>query len=155
MSDLSEARPPETFDEALAQAAHHRNAMVERRNIGLRVVVGIVAFDLVILRYALDSTGDISDQSELTWALRMIATVAFVVLTGMLCQLEIRNRSDRILYKDAEHRAEKIRRGEPPMHEPKTESLIFTIRQSWATTWPLAGVLSLTIAIWWLAGLAR
>ncbi len=128
--------------------------MVERRNIGLRIVVGVVAFDLIILKLALDATDSIEDQSELAWAIRLIAVGAFVVLAGMLLQLEGRNRRDRMVYRAAELRADAIRMGKPlPNEAPEEETIWFSIRQSWATTWTLGGVLVLTIAIWWLAGL--
>jgi hypothetical protein len=144
----------ETFEEARAQASHHRGAMVERRNIGLRIVVGIVAFDLLVLKLALDAADQVSDQSELTWAIRGIAVFALIVLTGMLVQLEIRNRGDRQVYRAAERRMEAIRRGEDPAGiEAPEEALSYTVRQAWATTWPLLGVAVLTVAIFVMAGL--
>jgi hypothetical protein len=144
----------QSFENALAQAAHHRSAMVERRNIGLRIVVGVVTFDVIVLKLALDATDSVSDHSELAWAIRLIAAGAFVVLAGMLLQLEGRNRRDRVVYRAAEQRADAIRLGKPASQaQPEEESIWYTIRQSWATTWTLGGVFILTIAIWWLAGL--
>jgi hypothetical protein len=151
---MAESGREETFEEARAQAAHHRGAMVERRNIGLRIVVGIVAFDLIVLKLALDASDRVSDQSELTWSIRLIAVFALVILAGMLAQLEIRNRGDRQLYRAAERRMEAIRLGEDLTKvKPVEESWPYTVRQAWATTWPLLGMLVLTIAIWWMAGL--
>lgn len=152
---MSEVRPrSESFDEALAQASHHRRSMVERRNIGLKIVVGVVGFDLVVMKFAVDAADSVSDPSELAWAIRLVAIAAFAVLAGMLTQLEIRNRSDRSLYRAAELRAERIRLGQPPIQtDPEPESVPYTIKHSWATTWPLAGVLMLTVAICWLAGI--
>lgn len=129
--------------------------MVERRNIGLKIVIGIVTFDLLLLKFGLDAGDQVSDDSELTWALRLVAVVAFLVMAGMLFQLERSNRRDRIRYRHAEARAEKIRLGEAPPREARSETLWYSIRQSWATTWPLGGVFFLTVAIWWLAGLIR
>jgi hypothetical protein len=149
--------PPEagqSFERTLAHAAHRRGAMVERRNIGLRIVVGIVAFDLIVLKLAVDAASRVSDHGQLAWAVRLISVGAFVVLAGMLFQLEVRNRADRTVYRDAERRVETMQwdPGRPPA-PPQEESLWFTLRQSWATTWTLAGVLVLTIAMWWMAGL--
>jgi hypothetical protein len=128
--------------------------MVERRNIGLKIVVGIVAFDLLILKLGLDAAEQVSDYQELTWALRLVAVFAFVILAGMLVQLEIRNREDRRLYRAAERRMDALRRGEDASAiEPLDESTWHTVRQSWITTWPLLGMLGLTIAIWWIASL--
>jgi hypothetical protein len=128
--------------------------MVERRNIGLRIVVGIVAFDLIVLKLAVDAADQVSDHSQLAWAVRLIAVGAFVVLAGMLFQLEVRNRADRTVYRDAEQRVEAMQwNPERPHAPPLEESLWFTLRQSWATTWTLAGVLVLTVAMWWMAGL--
>jgi hypothetical protein len=144
----------ETFQDALAQAAHHRSSMVERRNIGLRIVVGVVAFDVIVLKLALDAADNVGSHSQLAWATRLIAVGAFVVLAGMLLQLEGRNRRDREVYRAAELRAEAIRAGKPLSNISwPEESFWFTVQQSWATTWPLAGLFILTVAIWWLAGL--
>jgi hypothetical protein len=135
--------PPEagqSFERTLAHAAHRRGAMVERRNIGLRIVVGIVAFDLIVLKLAVDAASRVSDHGQLAWAVRLISVGAFVVLAGMLFQLEVRVET---MQWDP---------GRPPA-PPQEESLWFTLRQSWATTWTLAGVLVLTIAMWWMAGL--
>jgi hypothetical protein len=106
-----------TFKDAFAQAAHHHNAMVERRNIGLRIVVGVVAFDLIVLKLALEAADNVNDHAELAWAIRLIAAGAFVVLAGMLLQIEIRNRDDRAIYTTATTRAERIRLGEPPEND--------------------------------------
>jgi hypothetical protein len=144
----------QTFERTLAHAAHRRGAMVERRNIGLRIVVGIVAFDLIVLKLAVDAAGQVSDHEQLAWIVRLIGVGAFVVLTGMLIQLEIRNRGDRSVYRDAEKRIEELQwdPGRAP-ERPREESIWSTVRQSWATTWTLGGVLVLTIAMWWMAGL--
>jgi len=143
-----------TFKDAFEQAAHHHHAMVERRNIGLRIVVGVVAFDLIVLKLALEAADKVSDQGELAWAIRLIAAVAFAVLAEMLLQIEGRNRDDRAIYSAATERAEKIRQGKPPPVEaPPAESFWLTVSRSWATSWTLGGVLVLTIAIWWMAGL--
>jgi hypothetical protein len=145
----------ETFSEALAQAHHHQTKMVERRNVGLKIVIGIVTFDLLLMKFGLDAGSKVSDHSELAWAIRFIAVAAFVVMAGMLIQIELSNRRDRIRYRHAEARAEKIRLGAAPPRQARAETIGFSIRQSWATTWPLAGVLCLTMAIWWLAGLIQ
>src|SRR3954454_12884455 len=143
-----------TFKDAFEQATHHHNAMVERRNIGLRIVVGVVAFDLIVLKLALEAADKVTDQTELAWAIRLIAAVAFAVLAGMLLQIETRNRDDRAVYRAATDRAEKIRQGKPmPAQTLPTESFWLTVSRSWATSWTLGGVLVLTIAIWWMAGL--
>jgi hypothetical protein len=153
MSDVPKGA--QTFEEALAQARHHQSKMVERRNVGLKIVIGIVTFDLLLLKFGLDAHDKVSDPSELGWAMRLVAVVAFMVMAGMLTQVELSNRRDRIRYRHAEARAEKIRLGEAPPRDARSESAWYSVRQSWATTWPLAGVLFLTVAIWWLAGLVR
>jgi hypothetical protein len=88
-------------------------------------------------------------------AIRLVAVAASVVMAGMLFQVERSNRRDRIRYRHAEARAEKIRLGEAPPRDPRPESTWYSIRQSWATTWPLGGVLLFTVAIWWIAGIVR
>jgi len=140
----------ETAEEARAQAIYHQSAMVERRNIGLRIVVGIVGFDLLVLKLALDASESVTDHSELAWAVRAVAAGAFAVLTGMLIQIESRNRTDRKIYIAASSRADAIRKGGSTVGmnaEDVKESLWKTVKNSWATTWTLLGVLFLTVTI--------
>ena len=128
--------------------------MIARRNIGLRIVVGVVGFDLLMLKLALEASDKVSDQTELAWAVRIAAVGAFVVLAGMLIQIESKNRIDRGIYRAAARRAEEIRKGHaPPAIDSEPESLRYTVKQAWATTWPLIGVLALTITICWTAAL--
>jgi hypothetical protein len=152
--------PPEKVRSALetelAHAAHHRAAMVDRRAIGLKIVVGVVGFDLVVMKLAIDAAGHVADHDGLAWVVRLIATVALIVVAGMLFQLEVRSRRDRILYWASERRAEAIQTGADPAGVVSSgETRWDAVRNSWATTWPLAGVFGLTVAMWLLAGLLR
>ena len=138
----------------LAYAAHHRDAMVDRRAIGLKIVVAVVGFDLVVMKLAIDAADNVTNHQELAWIVRLIAVGAFVVLAGMLTQLEIRSRRDRMVYWACQLRAEAIREGRDPANvTPAAETPLKTVRNSWASTWPLLGVFGLTVAICWLAGL--
>lgn len=143
-----------TLADLLAHAEHHRNAMVERRTIGLKVVTGVVTSDLLVLKLAVDSADHVGNHNQLAWAVRLILVVAFVVMAGMLVQLEIRNRDDRCIYRLAERRADAIQNGEDPKKVVgRTEGPWATTSRSWASSWPFAGVFFLTIALCWLAGL--
>jgi hypothetical protein len=143
----------ETRAEARADARHHQDNMIARRNVGLKVIIGIVTFDLLILKFGFDAGGDVTDVSELTWAIRVVSAMAFVVLMGMLIQIEVSNHRDRIRYRYADARAKKMQMGQAPPPKAKQETFWASVGRSWATTWPLLGVLCLTAAIWWLAGL--
>jgi hypothetical protein len=144
----------ETIEEVRAEETRSFDSVVARRNVGLRIVVGVVAFDLILLKIALEVSGQVLDQDGLTWAIRGIVTFAFITLSGMLIQIEHRNRDDRREYRNAIERVRAIRRGEDPAAiETPEESLRLTVRRSWATTWPLLGTLALTVAIWVMAGL--
>lgn len=143
-----------TVEDILKHAAHHRAAMAERRTIGLKIIVGIVGFDLLIMKLATDMTKNVASHTQLAWIVRLILIGAFVVVAGMLIQLEVRNSRDRGLYLLAEHRAEAIHGGRPLTDVRYiAESPWRAVRQSWATTWPLGGILCLTIGLCWMAGL--
>ncbi len=136
------------------EEARAYEAMVARRNVGLRIVVGVVAFDLLLLKIAVEAADRVDDQAGLTTAIRLIAVFAFLVLAGMLTQIEIRNRDDRLVYRNASERVRAIRSGSTPRAEEDLREGFWTsVSRSWATTWPLLGVLVLTIAIWSIAGL--
>ena len=144
----------ETVDEVRAEETRNFDSVVARRNVGLKIVVGMVAFDLIVLKLALEVSDQTADQDSLTWAIRAIAIFAFLTLAGMLAQIEHRNRDDRRAYRNAAERVRAIRQGEDPAKiKTPEESLWQTVRRSWATTWPLLGVLVLTVAIWVMAGL--
>lgn len=128
--------------------------MVARRNIGLRLVLAVVGFDLVFLKLAVDASGPVTDHGQLTWIIRLAATGAFVTLAGMLIQLEIRSAGDRRIYNACERRIEAIQLGQDPSQVRTPRSgWVATVRESWATTWPLAGVFVLTVVVWWFAGI--
>jgi hypothetical protein len=145
--------PTSTASEFLEYATYHRSAMKERRDVGLRVTIGIVGFDLLAIKLALDSVEHVSNLSALTAVVRIITLSAWVAMTGMLFQIELRNRIDRAKYKWAEEWAIALRTGATPQPVPVNDSFWRTIRNSWAGTWPVLGGIGLTIAIWWLAGL--
>jgi hypothetical protein len=140
----------------LAQAGHHRDATTERRTVGLKIVVGIVGFDLAVTKLAIDAASHVKNIQELAWSLRGIAVVALVVVTGMLCQIELRSRHDRQIYVGAERRAEAIQAGcDPGAINQPIDSLPKTFANAWATTWPLLGIAALTAAMCVLAGSLR
>ncbi len=151
---MAEAQHREAVEDVRGEEARAYEAMVARRNVGLRIVVGVVAFDLLLLKIAVEAADRVDDQAGLTMAIRLIAVVAFLVLAGMLTQIEIRNRDDRLVYRNATERVRAIRRGSTPRtEEDLREGFWVSVGRSWATTWPLLGVLVLTIAIWSIAGL--
>jgi hypothetical protein len=143
-----------TFEQELAQAEHHRQAMVSRRNIGLRIGVGITGFDLVLLKLAIDASAHVEDHDALAWTVRGVVIAALAITAGMLIQLEIRNHRDRLLYIAAENRAEALRKkGSADDVVAPTESIPKAVRNAWATTWPLMGLTGLTIGIFALVSL--
>jgi hypothetical protein len=149
-----EAQHRETIADVRGEETRAYEAMVARRNVGLRIVVGVVAFDLLLLKIAVEAADRVDDLAGLTMAIRLIAVCAFLVLAGMLTQIEIRNRDDRLVYRNASGRVQAIRRGSSPHAEADLREGFWTsVGRSWATTWPLPGVLVLTIAIWSVAGL--
>src|SRR5512138_1423909 len=101
-------------EEYLRNAAHHRSSMVERRNIGLKIVVGVVSFDLVILKVALDSAKNVTNVNELASLVRLVVVAVFVITAGMLFQIEVRSRADRSAAKTAETRADALLMGTEP-----------------------------------------
>jgi hypothetical protein len=128
--------------------------MVERRNIGLKIVVGLVTFDLLFVKFAVDASQAVSHPGQLTWIIRAVATGAFITLAGMLTQIEIRSARDRRIYRACERRIEALQLGtDPSQISQRVDPWFIIVRDSWATTWPLAGFLLLTAAIWWLAGI--
>lgn|GEM_PF-2804247 len=150
---MSEGRR-ETVAEVRAEETRSFDSVVARRNVGLRIVVGVVAFDLILLKLALEVADQVPDHAELAWSIRAIAAFAFLALAGMLVQIEQRNRDDRREYRNAIERVRAIRRGEDPGGiETPEEDFWHTVRRSWATTWPLLGAFALTVAIWVIAGL--
>jgi hypothetical protein len=152
---MGEGARRETVEEVRAEETRSFDSVVARRNVGLRIVVGVVAFDLILLKIALEVSDQVvGDQGRLTWAIRAIAVFAFFALAGMLVQIEHRNRDDRREYRNAIERVRAIRDGEDPATiETPEEPFWHTVRRSWATTWPLLGTLVLTAAIWVMAGL--
>ena len=143
-----------TIEEVRAEETRSFDSVVARRNVGLRIVVGVVAFDLIILKIALEASDQVADQAGLVWAVRAIVAFAFLALAGMLIQIEHRNRDDRREYRNAIDRVKAIRRDENPAAiETPEESFAYSVRRSWATTWPLLGTLILTVAIWVIVGL--
>jgi hypothetical protein len=149
-----EAQHREAVEEVRGEEGRAYEAMVARRNVGLRIVVGVVAFDLLLLKVAVEAADRVDDQAGLTMAIRLIAVCALIVLAGMLTQIERRNRDDRLVYRNATERVRAIRRGSTPRPVGDLrEGFWTTVSRSWATTWPLLGVLVLTIAIWSIAGL--
>jgi hypothetical protein len=138
----------------LNRADYLRGAMGTRRDIGLRIVVGIVSLDLLIVKFAIDASAHVTGVHRLAWAIRFITGGACVVLAGMLCQIEARNRRNRIAYINAEIQARPPRAGTPD-EETYDESVWFSVWQSWASTWPFLGALGLTGAVWVVVGLLR
>ncbi|MFB0632753.1 hypothetical protein [Streptomyces sp. AB3(2024)] len=68
--------------------------------------------------------------------------------------MEIRNRKDRIKYRTYSARAQAaLHGGAAGLVTEKREGFWYSVRQSWASTWPLGAVLGLTIALYWFAGL--
>jgi hypothetical protein len=130
--------------------------MVDRRAVGLKILVGVISFDLVVIKLGIDASAHVRNRSELAWIVRLVASTSFLVVAGMLFQLETRSRRGRALYWAAELRAEAIRRGhDPSVVATADETFAESIKNSWATTWPLAGLLGLTVAMWLLAGILR
>jgi hypothetical protein len=141
-------------EEYLRNAAHHRSSMVERRNVGLKIVVGVVSFDLVILKIALDSTKNVRDVGQMAWLVRVVVVAVFVTTAGMLYQIEVRSRADRAAARTAESRADALLTGTEPSRVPSSvENLAASVRHSWATTWPIAGMLVFTVVIWQVASI--
>jgi hypothetical protein len=115
--------PTSTASEFLEYATYHRSAMKERRHVGLRVTIGIVGFDLLAIKLALDSVEHVSNLSTLTTVVRIIivsfiTVSAWVAMTGMLFQIELRNRLDRAKYRWAQERAIALRTGATPPSVP-------------------------------------
>ena len=113
----------------------------------------IVGFDLLAIKLAFDSVEHVSNLSAMTAVVRIITISAWVAMTGMLIQIELRNRLDRAKYRWAEDRAIALRTGATPPAIPVNDSFWRTIRASWAGTWPVLGGIGLTVALWCLAGL--
>jgi hypothetical protein len=107
-----------------------------------------------MLKLVLDTSISISGTPEFTWAIRLMATGAFAALAGLLFQLEGRNRTDRLIYRDAEMRMGGTRTRKLLQRDAPEGSLWRTIHRSWATTWALVCVLVITIGIWGLAGVS-
>jgi hypothetical protein len=155
---MTELAAPESktaqAEEYLRNAAHHRSSMVERRNIGLKIVVGVVTFDLVILKVALDATKNVTDVGQLAWLVRVVVVAVLIITAGMLLQIEVRSRADRAAARTAEARADALLMGtEPSRVRTSEESLFTSVRHSWATTWPIAGLLVFTVVIWFVVAI--
>jgi hypothetical protein len=129
--------------------------MESRRDIGFRVAIGIVGFDLLAVKLALDSADHVTSLHQLTWVIRIITVSSFIALSGMLFQIEVRNRLDRAKYTWAELTREAMDSVGAPPAGYVLDSLGKTIRNSWAATWTVAGAAGLTIAFWWLAALVH
>jgi hypothetical protein len=153
MSTPPSPTPSSAASEFLEYATYHRSAMKDRRDVGLRVTIGIVGFDLLAIKLAFDSVEHVSNLSAMTAVVRIITISAWVAMTGLLIQIELRNRLDRAKYRWAEDRAIALRTGATPPAIPVNDSFWRTIRASWAGTWPVLGGIGLTVALWWLAGL--
>jgi hypothetical protein len=146
----------EQIERELASAAHHRASMVDRRGTGLRIIVGVVSFDLVLMKLATDAASHVTDHHRLGTIVRVAVAAAYIVMAGMLIQLETRSRRDRQSYWWCERRADAIRRGEDPDSIPlMVETRWQVVRNSWATTWALGGVAALAGSIWLFAGILR
>jgi hypothetical protein len=149
-----ESTPTTPVERYLTVASYHRNAIVERRNIGLRILVGVVTFDLLFMKLALDAADRVQNVGQLAWTVRLAAIGALLTLAAMLYQIEVRSRRDRTACRTAEERARCLFEERDPLEIPAhSETYWGSWRQSWATTWPMLGMLFLTVAIWWLAGL--
>jgi hypothetical protein len=61
--------------------------MKDRRDVGLRVTIGIVGFDLLAIKLAFDSVEHVSNLSAMTAVVRIITISAWVAMTGMLIQI--------------------------------------------------------------------
>ncbi|MFD9412430.1 hypothetical protein ACFWBN_36230 [Streptomyces sp. NPDC059989] len=128
--------------------------MTERRKIGLQVAVGAITFDLLMMKLALDAVDRVKDVQQLGWILRIAAIAAFLGSVGMLAQIEARSKKDRTRYDTAAAKAEAIREGNQ-LPAAVTEDFWKSFWRSWATTWPLLGVLGLTISVCWFAALLK
>jgi hypothetical protein len=114
----------------------------------------VAVVDFVATKLALDAAGRVSDPQQLTSVLRFVLIGGFVALAGMAVQIERRNRLDRIVYLTNEDRALAALRGDDPASvQGHAETPWRSVRQSWATTWPLVGLAGLTAALCWFAGL--
>ena len=122
-----------------------------RRDLGLRAFVAFAVFDLAVIKLAADSVTKVHSVTQLGWILRLISVGSFVSLCGMLFQIEVRNRGNRSEYIDTEIVIKALKNGDP-LSPRYSESLPTTVRNSWATTWPLASATVLTAASWWCAG---
>ncbi|MER5927289.1 hypothetical protein [Streptomyces mirabilis] len=138
----------------IEKASYHRDAMHERRSIGLRMFTAVVILDFVATKLVMDASGRIAHPHQLTSVLRLVVTGMLIALAGLVTQLELRNRQDRVRYRTNSLRAEAALRGDPPGLVPEqNEGRLYAVRQSWASTWPLLATLGLTAALWWFAGL--
>jgi hypothetical protein len=104
------------------------DAMVERRSLGLRTYVGWVTLMVLIDRGALELHVRNVNVANARLLLQLTVISLFVLLAGMLIQIEVRNFKGR------------MEMGQPP------EKLLHRITRAWATTWPLAGGAVLVIA---------
>ncbi|MFI9353149.1 hypothetical protein [Streptomyces lydicus] len=147
------AAPPSASDYT-EKASYHRDAMHERRSIGLRMFTAVVILDFVATKLVMDASGRASHPHQLTAVLRLVLVGMLLALAGLVAQLELRNRQDRIRYRTNALRAEAVLRGDPPGSVPEqAENRLYGVRQSWASTWPLVALLGLTAALWWFAAL--
>ena len=97
------------------------DAMVERRNLGLRTYVGWVTLMVLIDRGALELHVRTVNVASTRLLLQLTVISLFALLAGMLVQIEVRNFKGR------------MEMGQPP------GKLHNRITRAWATTWPLAG----------------
>ncbi|GLV87992.1 hypothetical protein Slala03_76810 [Streptomyces lavendulae subsp. lavendulae] len=146
--------PPPTASDYAETAAYHFSAMVDRRSISLRMFTAVVILDFVATKLVMDAAKQTAHPQSLAWVLRLVLGGVFIALAGMVIQVELRNRKDRIKYRAYSARAQvALQGGATSLVAEKEEGFWYSVRQSWASTWALGAVLGLTIALCWFAGL--
>jgi hypothetical protein len=126
----------------------HLTPMIERRAVGFKAFVGLITFDLVVMRGSEDAIQHVSSPNVIRFALGGAAVAGFLTLFLMLSQIEehnaidrgkynaVRNELDRILFLTSENDK-----------QPKASGLRGkwqTLTLKWAYTGPLFGSLVLT-----------
>lgn len=118
---------------------YHHNAMVDRRNIGFKAFISLITLNLI----GFNGIVEISDKLELTWCIKFWITFSYLLLFvcyGLfIVQIEKSNRQNRLAYSSLADEMNKacglaLEKTNEGKHQ---ESFWYTIKKSWAATWPL------------------
>ena len=126
---------------------YHHRAMETRREVQLRIFLGVVAMYLVLAKGTADSISKVSEPQLLQIWVQYFFGIVFILYTIFTLQVEGWNKADRQKYMRLQQMLwdSSVDSDKPKKECCKEECWCTSIRFSWAGTWPVLTVLLLTI----------